>query len=51
MQIDYRVGIIPTPEQIIDVYKSAGLPRPVDDADRIKKMYDNSNLVVTAWNG
>jgi ribosomal protein S18 acetylase RimI-like enzyme len=50
MQIEYRFGIIPPAEQIIDVYVNAGLNRPTD-TERIKKMYGHSNLVITAWDG
>ena len=49
MNIIYKVGILPTPEQIIELYNNAALPRPTHDRERIKKMFDNSNLVVTAW--
>jgi len=48
MQIDYRIGTIPSAEEIINVYTNAGLNRPTDP-ERIKKMYANSNLVITAW--
>jgi predicted N-acetyltransferase YhbS len=49
MKIEYKTNIIPETYQIIDLYKSSGINRPTDDKERIKKMYDNSNLVVTAW--
>ena len=49
MQIIYRSDVLPTTEQVIELYNHAGLPRPTDDAERIKKMFENSNLVVTAW--
>ncbi len=51
MDITYKSDVKPSAEEIIDLYKSSGLPRPVDDKERIKKMYDNSNLVITAWDG
>ncbi len=51
MEIIYRTDITPTPWQIIDLYNIAGLPRPTNDAERIQKMYANSNLVITAWDG
>ena len=51
MNITYKSDVKPSAEEIIDLYKSSGLPRPVDDKERIKKMYDNSNLVITAWDG
>ena len=49
MAITYRLDVTPATEQIINVYKSSGINRPVDDEKRIKKMYDHANLIVTAW--
>lgn len=51
MDIIFKTGIIPTPEQVIELYDNAGLPRPTNDQQRIKKMFENSNLVITAWDG
>lgn len=51
MNITYSTTIIPETQQIIEVYDSAGLVRPTKDFDRIKKMYEHSNLVVSAWDG
>ena len=51
MNITYKSDMKPSTEEVIDLYKNSGLPRPVDDRERIKKMYDNSNLVITAWDG
>lgn len=48
-EIKYKFDIIPTATQIIELYENAGLPRPTMDKLRIQKMYDNSNLIVTAW--
>ena len=36
---------------MIELYKNAGLKRPVDDQQRILKMYEHANLIVTAWDG
>lgn len=47
--ITYYSDKIPTAEQIIELYNNSGLPRPTVDKARIQKMYDNSNLIVTAW--
>jgi N-acetylglutamate synthase-like GNAT family acetyltransferase len=49
MEIIYKFDRIPTAEQVIELYDNAGLPRPTNDKERIQKMYDNSNLIVTAW--
>lgn len=34
---------------VIELYRDAGLPRPIDDAERMEQMYAGSNLVVSAW--
>lgn len=49
MNIEYSFDKKPTAEQIIELYNNAGLPRPTNDKERIQKMYDHSNLIVTAW--
>lgn len=51
MDISYKFDIIPSPDQVIVLYDEAGLPRPTSDKERIRKMYEHSNLVVTAWDG
>ncbi|MCL9804952.1 GNAT family N-acetyltransferase [Flavobacterium amniphilum] len=51
MDIRYSFDEKPTADQIIELYDDAGLPRPTHDKERIQKMYDNSNLIVTAWDG
>lgn len=51
MKISYKFDAVPTAEEVIDLYISAGLKRPVQDAGRISAMYRNSNLIVTAWAG
>jgi N-acetylglutamate synthase-like GNAT family acetyltransferase len=49
MSIRYSADIKPTPEQIIELYDNSGLTRPTNDRDRIRRMYDNSDLIVSAW--
>ncbi|HWJ26937.1 MAG TPA: GNAT family N-acetyltransferase [Flavisolibacter sp.] len=49
MEIIYRQDAIPTAQQVIELYDNAGLPRPTNDKERIKKMIENSNLLITAW--
>ena len=51
MEVVYKFDAIPTPEEVVELYDSAGLPRPTTDKERIKKMFENSNLIVTAWDG
>jgi GNAT superfamily N-acetyltransferase len=49
MSIIYKADVIPTAEQIIELYDNARLPRPTHDRERIYKMYENSDIVITAW--
>ena len=49
MNVEYKIGFIPKIKDIIEVYRSAGLKRPINDFDRIEKMYQNSNLIISAW--
>lgn len=47
--ITYKSDIVPQVDLVIDLYKDAGLKRPVEDEERIGLMYRNANLIVTAW--
>lgn len=40
-------------DQLLDLYRAStlGERRPVDDRDRFRRMIDNANLTVTAWDG
>lgn len=49
MNIEYSFIKRPTADEIIVLYEKAGLPRPTNDKERIQKMFDHSNLIVTAW--
>jgi hypothetical protein len=49
MDITFKTGVTPSTSEIIDLYKSSGLNRPVEDEERIAKMYAHSDLVITAW--
>ena len=50
-KVIYKSGVVPTAQQIIELYNDAGLPRPTHDPQRIKAMFENSDLIVTAWDG
>ena len=48
-KITYKFDIVPTAQQVIELYNEAGLPRPTHDPQRIGAMFENSDLIVTAW--
>lgn len=51
MEIQFRINEKLHAKDVISVFRSSGIVRPVDDEKRIQSMLDNSNLVVSAWNG
>jgi predicted N-acetyltransferase YhbS len=51
MKIQYKINAKATAQAVIEVFKSSGINRPVDDVKRIQNMIDNSNLIITAWDG
>lgn len=51
MKIQFKINTKVSAENVIEVFKSSGIIRPVEDVKRIQAMLDNSNLIITAWNG
>ena len=51
MTIEYKKNIALDAQAVANLYKSAGLRRPSDDIPRIKRMIENANLIITAWEG
>jgi GNAT superfamily N-acetyltransferase len=49
--VTFRSDVRPPLESIIALYCAAPLYRPVDDLDRMRRMYAGSNIVLTAWAG
>lgn len=46
--IQYSTENLPEANEIIELYRAAGLPRPIDDPERITAMYANSDIIVSA---
>jgi hypothetical protein len=34
---------------IAEVFRKSGIRRPVDDLERIQRMIDNCDILITAW--
>lgn len=51
MQIKYKTNAKLRTEDIIAVFNASGIRRPTDDPLRIRKMFDNAGLVISAWKG
>ena len=48
INITYQREVSPSAEEVAEVYRSAGLRRPVDDLARIRQMIEHGNLIITA---
>ena len=51
MNIQFKVNAKVSATGVIEVFKSSGINHPVDDAAKVQAMLDNSNLIITAWEG
>ena len=51
--IDYRTGNDLDLETVIELYRAStlGERRPVENRERMQRMVQNANLIVTAWDG
>lgn len=49
--IEYHFNVPLTGQEVADVFKRSGINRPTDDVERIQKMIDHGNLIITAWDG
>lgn len=49
MEVVYRINKKVTPEQVAELFMNSGINRPFKDLPRIRKMIENSNLIITAW--
>ncbi|WP_301109204.1 GNAT family N-acetyltransferase [Sporosarcina sp.] len=49
MNIKYKINSGITPEELANVFMLSGIKRPYNDLSRLKKMIDNSDVIVEAW--
>ena len=49
--ISYLKNVELSVPDVIRVFDSSTINRPTDDLHRIKTMFDNANLIVSAWDG
>jgi GNAT superfamily N-acetyltransferase len=49
MGIVYKYNEPVKVEDVIEVFKNSGIKRPVDQKERIQKMLDHANVMLTAW--
>ena len=49
--IEYKINNPISTSSIIEVFINSRISRPLVDLARIEKMFNNSNLIVSAWEG
>ncbi len=49
--IEYKVNEPLSVTDVIDLFESSGIGRPTNNPERIRKMLDKANLIVSAWEG
>jgi ribosomal protein S18 acetylase RimI-like enzyme len=49
MGIEYSFVKEISPEDVANVFRNSGIRRPYNDLNRIKKMIDNADIIITAW--
>jgi ribosomal protein S18 acetylase RimI-like enzyme len=47
--IQYQVNTPLSTDDVVRVFNASGITRPTHDAARIKTMFANANLIVSAW--
>ncbi|MGN8644684.1 GNAT family N-acetyltransferase [Gracilibacillus sp. HCP3S3_G5_1] len=45
----YKSDITITPRDLSAVFQASGIKRPYEDLDRLQKMLDHANVLITAW--
>lgn len=51
MEIVYKQDEAVTGEQVAELFRKSGIKRLVHDADRIQKMIQNADVMISAWHG
>ncbi|WP_410511869.1 GNAT family N-acetyltransferase [Paenibacillus sp. BR2-3] len=51
MNITYKINTPLEAAEVAEIFISSGIKRPVDDLDRIEKMIQHADILVSAWDG
>lgn len=51
MDITYKINTKLDAKDISFVFKDSGIKRPYSDLERLERMFNNSNLIISAWEG
>lgn len=48
-KISYQINESIKAEELSNVFKASGIKRPFNDLNRLQRMIENSNVLITAW--
>jgi len=48
-QITYKENVAIKSEELSKLFKSSGIKRPFEDLNRLQRMIENSDILITAW--
>ncbi|MEH7332986.1 GNAT family N-acetyltransferase [Neobacillus drentensis] len=48
-QITYKINTAISPEDLSAVFKASGINRPAEDLQRLQRMIDHADILITAW--
>ncbi|UOQ46799.1 GNAT family N-acetyltransferase [Gracilibacillus caseinilyticus] len=48
-RIIYKSDALITPKHLAEVFEASGIRRPADDLDRLQRMLEHANILITAW--
>ena len=51
MNLQYKYNAPLRAEEMADVFRKSGIKRPTGDLDRLGRMIEHADLLVTAWDG
>lgn len=51
MEIAYSDSIQPKAKDVSRVFQASGIKRPYEDLDRLKRMVEHADIIITAWVG
>ena len=49
MSLEYKVNSPITAEEVAEVFRASGIKRPVDQLERLQRMIDHADIIITVW--
>jgi len=49
LEIKYSLSKELNPEDVANVFRNSGIRRPYDNLERIKRMIENADIIISAW--